>query len=89
VYNIGINTAVLNSQGIIDMAVSQIVNNASSSVFTAGVDASVLIQATSNDGDVALFHYSEAGNNGIQETELVLLGVFEDADILHFGSNTA
>jgi hypothetical protein len=89
VYNIGINTAVLNSQYSIDMAVSQIVNNASSSVFTAGVDASVLIQVTSNDGDVALFHYSEAGNNGIQETELVLLGVFEDADILYSSYNAA
>jgi hypothetical protein len=89
VYNIGINTAVLNSQVSIDMAVSQIVNNASSSVFTAGVDASVLIQATSNDGDVALFHYSEAGNNGIQETELVLLGVFEDAEILYSSSNAS
>jgi Ca2+-binding RTX toxin-like protein len=71
-------------QESIDIAVAEIMSNASPSIFASGESASVLIQVVGSDGDdVALFHYTETnGSNGIQVAELDLLGVFVGADVL-------
>jgi len=83
-YSITSTVSSFNStQTSIDTAVTEIIADASTLVFAAGKLASVLIQVVGLDGnDVALFHYTEAGSNGIQEAELDLLGVFVSADVL-------
>ena len=83
IYTVTSNASNFNTQTSVDTAVTEIIADASTLVFAAGKLASVLIQVVGSDGnDVALFHYTEAGSNGIQEAELDLLGVFVSADVL-------
>jgi len=83
IYTVTSTASNFNTQTSVDTAVTEIIADASTLVFAAGKLASVLIQVVGSDGnDVALFHYTEAGSNGIQEAELDLLGVFVSADTL-------
>ena len=82
-YSVTSTASNFNTQTAIDTAVTEIVADASTLVFGAAKLASVLIQVTGSDADdVALFHYTEAGSNGIQSGELDLIGVFVGADPL-------
>lgn len=74
------NNSVGASQAEIDATVAEIVAAGSTSVFTATAGAKVLVSVVGADtNDVALFYYNEAGTNGIQASELSLVGVFTGA----------